>query len=108
MGVQVPIFTIYGKDTQEFVQLERLGGADVRLTISDRFAGRNVEEDLRLSELTGLLADPSTPVRDLLGLQLETDGGDIQGVVSVGSGNERFVLPREAFVLAVQALASAE
>ncbi len=101
---EIPLTTIHDRPTPYVLALEA-DGETVRLEIDEAFAGRRVEEELPRAALVDLLAGGPRRNDDLLGLTLETDGGErVTGLVSVGSGNERFALRREDLAAALDAI----
>ena len=95
MPFEIPIYNINGSSSQYVLSIEP-SGDDVWLRIDADFAGRPVEEELSKAALTELVSGGPRQNFDLLGLTFETDGGEmVQGLVSVGSGNQRFLLRRD-------------
>jgi len=103
MAVRVPIIDIYGVATPYFLEIERRGD-EANLRIDGSFAGRDVDEDMPLDALRSLAGDSSFSFRELLGLSLETDGSMVKGLIGVGSGNEGFVLAKNALARALDQL----
>lgn len=97
----VPIFTAYGDATPFVVELTPIGTGNASLRIDAAFAGREVEEELPIEILERLAGEEPFDYDDLLGLGLKTNGQKVEGMIGIGSGNERFVLQRDDLVTAV-------
>src|SRR5690349_11128392 len=101
MPYEIPIYNIKGTLTSFFLEIEP-SGEDVWLRIEEEFAGRRVEEEMTKASLADLVSGGPKRNYDLLGLTFETDGGDmVNGTVGVGSGNQRFMVPRDDLVAAL-------
>lgn len=95
MPFEIPIYNINGSPSSFTFDIEP-SGDDVWLRIDEEFAGRRVEEELTKDSLADLVSGGPKKNFDLLGLTFETDGGEmVNGVVGVGSGNQRFMLRRD-------------
>ena len=104
MPIDIPIFNFNGSATQFVMELEP-SGDDVRLSIDEAFAGRAVEEELSKAALAELVSGGPQKNFDLLGLTFETDGGEmVNGLLSIGSDNQRFKLRRDDLVAALKQL----
>jgi hypothetical protein len=91
----VPLFTAQNKESNDTIELSRLGDDLVQINISEDFAGRDVEEELSLEILKKIGAKEPYTCFDLLGLSFETDGQEIKGMVGAGSGVFRFVVKKD-------------
>jgi hypothetical protein len=94
MAVDVPIQTIDGRSTPFALQLQ-ISGTWVNLTIDGSFAGRNVDEDIELDNLKRLIDEDDYVHQDILGLILKSAGDTVEGLIGVGSGNERFRVEKD-------------
>lgn len=100
----VPIFTAYGDATPFVVELTPIGTGNAQLRIDAAFAGREVEEELPIEVLERLAGEEPFDYDDLLGLGLKTDGQKVQGLIGIGSGNEKFNLQPQDLAAAIAAL----
>lgn len=83
----------------------RAAGSTCQITIGWEFAGRDVEEDIELATLQKLGGDEPYACYEIIGLNLETDGSQIKGMIGVGSGNVVFLVNREDWLAALDELA---
>jgi hypothetical protein len=101
MRREIPIETIYGQSSGHTLVLE-IDGEVVTLKIDGGFAGRDVDEELPKSALLELTSGGPQKNSDLLGLTLQTDGGElIKGSIGVGSGNQGFAIRKSDLIEAL-------
>jgi hypothetical protein len=106
MPLEIPIYNINGVLSSYLLTLEP-SGDDVRLRIDEEFAGRAVEEELSDAALADLVSGGPQKNFDLLGLTFETDGGEmVHALLSVGSGNYRFMFRRKDVIEALRSMKS--
>jgi hypothetical protein len=92
---EIPIYNINGSLSSFTLSIEP-SGDDVWLRIDEDFAGRRVEEELSKAALAELVSGGPQKNFDLLGLTFDTDGGEmVNGLIGIGSGNQRFMVRSE-------------
>lgn len=104
---QIPLLTPQGKDAHAELTVTRAAGSTCQITIGWEFAGRDVDEELDLSELQRIGGEEPYACFELIGLSFETDGTQIKGMIGAGSGNVVFLIKREDWLAALDELASA-
>lgn len=97
---QVPLLTVFGDKTSFVLDLERKGDV-YAIQIDVDFAGREVDEEIDAADMDRIVGDEPFVYQELLGLVIKTDGTQIMGTVSVGSGNERFSVDKAALKAAL-------